>query len=107
MLRIASVLALVVAAAAVAVGTSQADHGKKKQSFPDVIQLPTGFQPEGIEIGKGTTFYVGSVATGDIYKGDLRTGKRIALFPGQGRSATGIELAGHDRLIVAGASSGN
>ena len=41
--------------AAVGATTSQADHGKGKGShrFPAVIQLPTGFQPEGIEIGKG------------------------------------------------------
>jgi hypothetical protein len=28
-------------------------------AFPQVIQLPEGFQPEGIEVGRGTTFYVG------------------------------------------------
>lgn len=105
MLRIAAVLAVVVTAAAVAVGTSQADKGKK--SYPDVIQLPKGFQPEGIEIGKGSTFYVGSVATGDIYRGDLRTGEGAVIIPGEGRSATGMELADHNRLFVAGASSGN
>jgi sugar lactone lactonase YvrE len=71
-----------------------------------VIQLPTGFQPEGIEIGKGTTFYVGSVATGAIYRGDLRTGQGAILVPGvAGRSATGIEYD-HQRLFVAGAATG-
>jgi len=88
--------------------TSQADHGKGKGShrFPAVIQLPTGFQPEGIEIGKGTTFYVGSVATGAIYRGDLRTGQGAILVPAAaGRSATGIEYD-QKRLFVAGASTG-
>ena len=33
-------------------------------AFPQVIQLPRGFQPEGIEIGNGTTFYVGSLVNG-------------------------------------------
>src|SRR5438046_6025061 len=33
-------------------------------AFPQVIQLPRGFQPEGIEVGNGTTFYVGSVVNG-------------------------------------------
>ena len=106
--RIASLLVAAACAAAVGATASQADHGKGKGShrFPAVIQLPTGFQPEGIEIGKGTTFYVGSVATGAIYRGDLRTGQGAILVPAAaGRSATGIEYD-HKRLFVAGASTG-
>ena len=30
--------------------------------YPKKIALPDGFAPEGIEIAKGKTFYVGSVA---------------------------------------------
>jgi sugar lactone lactonase YvrE len=76
-------------------------------AFPQVIQLPKGFQPEGIEVGKGTTFYVGSVANGAIYRGNLRTGAGSILVPGAaGRSATGIELDNRNRLWVAGASTG-
>ena len=41
------------------------------QTFPDLIPLPDGFQPEGIAVGKGSTFYVGSIPTGAIYRGDL------------------------------------
>ncbi len=33
------------------------------ESFPAVISLPDGFQPEGIAIGRGTTFFVGSIPT--------------------------------------------
>jgi sugar lactone lactonase YvrE len=76
-------------------------------AFPQVIQLPKGFQPEGIEVGKGTTFYVGSVANGAIYRGNLRTGAGAILVPGaSGKSATGIELDNRNRLWVAGASTG-
>jgi sugar lactone lactonase YvrE len=76
-------------------------------AFPQVIQLPKGFQPEGIEVGKGTTFYVGSVANGGIYRGNLRTGAGSILVPGaSGKSATGIELDNRNRLFVAGASTG-
>ena len=76
-------------------------------AFPQVIQLPKGFQPEGIEVGKGTTFYVGSVANGAIYRGNLRTGSGAILVPGAaGKSATGIELDNRNRLWVAGASTG-
>src|SRR5689334_10354962 len=62
------------------------------QAFPDVIPLPNGFQPEGIASGNGTTFYVGSIPTGAIYRGDLRTGEGAVLVPAQlGRSATGLK----------------
>lgn len=108
--RIATILAVAVCAAAVGATTSYADHGKQKSShrFPAVIQLPQGFQPEGIEIGRGTTFYVGSVASGAIYRGDLRTGNGgVLVAGGAGRSATGIELDNRGRLFVAGAATGN
>src|SRR6476469_8797668 len=102
MLRTFSVVAICVAlAAALAAGVPAAKH----KPFPEVIQLPPGFGPEGIEI-KGNTFYVGSVATGAIYSGNLRTGNGDTLIPGgAGRPATGLELKGH-RLFVAGAGSG-
>src|SRR5436309_628809 len=76
-------------------------------AFPQVIQLPRGFQPEGIEVGNGTTFYVGSVANGAIFRGNLRTGAGAVLVSGQsGRAATGIELDRFNRLFVAGAGTG-
>jgi sugar lactone lactonase YvrE len=77
-----------------------------KASFPDVIALPNGWQPEGIAIGNGTTFYVGSIPTGAVYRGDLRTGKGSTLVAGAtGRSAIGVA---HDRgrLFVAGGGTG-
>jgi sugar lactone lactonase YvrE len=77
-----------------------------KAAFPDVIALPNGWQPEGIAIGKGTTFYVGSIPTGAIYRGDLRTGKGSVLVAGApGRAAVGVA---HDRgrLFVAGGPTG-
>jgi sugar lactone lactonase YvrE len=75
--------------------------------FPGVIALPTGFQPEGIAIGKRHTFYVGSIPTGAIYRGDLRTGAGAVLpLSEPGRQATGIEVDNRERLFVAGASTG-
>lgn len=77
-------------------------------AFPQVIQLPKGFQPEGIEVGKGNTFFVGSRTTGAIYRGNLRTGQGAVLIQGgQGRLATGIELDPRNRLWVAGAGTGD
>jgi sugar lactone lactonase YvrE len=78
-----------------------------QEAFPSKIALPNGFAPEGIEIG-GSTFYVGSVASGAIQVGDLRTGENRPLVAGApgARSATGLELEG-DRLWVSGARFGN
>lgn len=76
--------------------------------FPDVIALPTGIQPEGIAVGAGTTFYVGSIPTGAVYRGDLRTGvvEEAPLVPARaGRSAIGVEEAG-GLLFVAGGNTG-
>src|SRR3954453_12847339 len=75
-------------------------------SFPKVNALPNGFQPEGIEIAGGPTFYVGSRASGAAYRGSLRTGKGAVLVqPAAGRFALGIEVD-HGRLVVAGGPSG-
>jgi len=106
MLRIASIAAALIAVATVGAGGSIAVAAPKP--FPEVIPLPIGFRPEGIEVGRGTTFYVGSVASGAIYRGNLRTGAVDPLVPAAtGRSATGIELDRHKRLFVAGGATGN
>ncbi|MBA2384280.1 MAG: superoxide dismutase [Actinobacteria bacterium] len=80
-----------------------------QSTYPEKIALPDGFAPEGIEIALGHTFYVGSVQTGAIYVGDLRTGARDPLVDGATtpgtRGATGIEYD-HGRLWVAGAGHG-
>ncbi len=47
---------------------------KSAHVFPEVIPLPNGFQPEGIAIGVNQAFYVGSLSSGQIIKGNLRTG---------------------------------
>jgi streptogramin lyase len=93
--------------AAVLAVSSPASQAKKAKPFPEVIQLPTGFRPEGIEVGRGTTFYTGSVANGAIFRGDLRTGRGTVIIAGAtGLAATGIELDRHKRLWVAGAGTG-
>ena len=73
--------------------------------FPERIPLPNGFRPEGIAI-KGTTFYVGSIPTGAIWRGDLRTGEGAILNPGgEGRAAIGVEYD-DGNLFVAGGPTG-
>src|SRR5262249_46900136 len=74
--------------------------------FPDTIALPNGWQPEGIAVGDGSTFYAGSIPTGAVYRGDLRTGTGSILVQGvSGRSATGLKVD-RGRLFVSGAATG-
>jgi sugar lactone lactonase YvrE len=75
-------------------------------TFPKRIDLPDGFQPEGIA-NADEQFYVGSIPTGAVYRGSLRTGKGAILVPAQaGRSAIGLK-ADRGRLFVAGGNTGN
>jgi hypothetical protein len=87
-------VSLVVAASAAA----------ESENFPARINLPNGFFPEGIESGRGTSFFVGSVPDGAIWRGDFRTGSVRMLAPGApGRTAVGIAYEpGRDRIWVAG-----
>lgn len=82
-------------------------HQDGKDRFPAEIALPDGFRPEGISIGRGTTFYVGSVGNGAIYRGDVRTGKGEILVPGgTGGFSVGTEVDDRNRLWVAGGPTG-
>jgi sugar lactone lactonase YvrE len=76
--------------------------------FPGHIDLPNGFRPEGIAIGPKHTFYVGSIPTGAVYRGDLRTGAGSTLVPAQpDRAAIGVALDNRGRLFVAGGPTGH
>lgn len=95
-------IALCVAAALVVTTAAAA------RPFPEEIALPVGFQPEGIAVGHGHTFYVGSIPSGRIYEGDLRTGETSELVPTQpGRNSIGLALDRHGRLFVAGGGTGD
>lgn len=80
---------------------------QREWHFPEVTALPDGFQPEGIATGRGTSFYVGSLADGSIYRGNLRTGTGGTLVEGRtGTVAVGIEVDRRNRLWVAGGPTG-
>jgi hypothetical protein len=114
MRRLTVLLAALVAVAALAALPSSAHKGT---NLPKTIDLPigyhapgfpeaTGFQPEGIVIDN-KTFYVGSIPTGAIYSGDVRTGQGSILIEGAtGRVAIGIDIDKRDRLFVAGGNTG-
>ncbi len=73
--------------------------------FPTRIELPNGWQPEGIAI-KGKTAYFGSRADGDIYAADLRTGRGRVIAQGPGTPSVGVKIDRAGRLYVAGGPAG-
>jgi sugar lactone lactonase YvrE len=95
--------ALSVAAGAI---LALAGSGAAQPAFPSTIALPKGFQPEGIAT-RGNTFYVGSIPTGAVFRGNLRTGSGSVLVTGRsGRAAIGIEVDNRNRIFVAGGPTG-
>lgn len=106
MRRIAWVLAILVVFAAL-LATAPAG-ARAAAAFPDVIDLPNGWLPEGVAIGRGTVIYSGSRANGAIYAADLRTGAGQIIVPGQpGRVAVGLSFDERSNSIfVAGGPTG-
>ena len=96
------VTALFAAALALVLAASPA----AAHAFPSRIELPTGFQPEGIT-DRGLTAFVGSLATGQILAVNLRTGTHTQLVAGGTPPAVGMDYERrNDRLWVAGGPSG-
>ena len=94
---------LLVLAGIAAVATSLAGA---QNAFPSRIELPNGFGPEGIAIA-GDQFYVGSIPSGAVYRGNLRTGQGAVLVPAvTGRAAIGMKVD-RGKLFVAGGPTGN
>ncbi len=80
-----------------------------QQNWPEAIAIPTGFEAEGIELGKGHEFFLGahslanlfgeaffgvphelSEFAGAIYKGNLRTGEGAILVLPTGKPVSGL-----------------
>ena len=95
------------AASALLVGFTPAAQAAPahRRAFPEVIQLPDGFLPEGIAI-RATTAYFGSRADGDVYAVDLRTGDGEVISQGPGTASVGLKIDRRDRLFIAGGSTG-
>lgn len=75
--------------------------------FPDRLELPAGFQPEGIAVGAGPTAWLGSLADGDIYAVDLRTGAGDVVSEGPGTPSVGLAVDSRGHLFVAGGPTGD
>jgi hypothetical protein len=78
------------------------------EPFPDSVPLPVDFAPEGIAVGTGSTFYAGSLTSGDVYRGSLRSGQgEIFIDAPAGRVAAGLKAdRAHRLLFVAGGDTG-
>jgi sugar lactone lactonase YvrE len=106
---------LLVTSTAVALGLSlvppggavSVDAGPPRTGpFPERIELPDGFQPEGIAIGHGPTAWLGSLADGDVYEVSLRTGRGKVVSEGPGTPSVGMKVDRRGRLYVAGGPAG-
>jgi sugar lactone lactonase YvrE len=76
--------------------------------FPTIIQLPDGWLPEGIAIGRLPFAYFGSRADGSIFRVNLITGEGRELpTPGPGTPAVGLKLDRLGQLFVAGGNAGD
>lgn len=74
---------------------------------PKIIELPDGFQPEGIATKNGAHFFTGSLVDGAIFKGSLRSGKGDIFVLGRpGRVAVGMSVR-NNTLFVAGGPTGD
>lgn len=99
----------IVAALAVPASTAVADsgHGHNDQ-FPATIDLPAGFQGEGVAVGAHNRFYAGSVTDGRVARGDLRDGtSEVFVSAPIVAGATGLKAdRRHNLLWVSGAATG-
>ncbi len=110
--RLVLFLGLILALSLVAVPAAAA-HGSKHHPapLPSRIDLPDGFQPEGItsglssRFGGSTKLFVGSRANGAIWKGSAKTGTGSILVPAGSQAALGLHVDWRGRLWVAGGAS--
>jgi sugar lactone lactonase YvrE len=84
-----------------------AAHDNGHRRLPTRIDLPNGFQPEGIE-SRGRWLFAGSLVDGAIWRGSAVSGKGDVVVEGEtGFQAAGLHLDRRGRLWVAGAGSGS
>ncbi|MET7401302.1 superoxide dismutase [Dactylosporangium sp. NPDC005572] len=96
----ATIMATLVASPAAA---SSSGH----RPLPTTLNLPDGFQPEGIAIGPGPFAYFGSRADGRIWRVNLVSGAGSELSPAVGTGSLGLKTDDRGRLFVAGGGAGN
>jgi hypothetical protein len=86
--------------------TLAACSGDSTPAAPDLIALPSAFQPEGIA-AQGNFIFVGSIPTGAVFRADITTGAgSVLVSPRTGRAAIGLKVDGRGRIFVAGGNTG-
>jgi hypothetical protein len=103
--RALAIVALSALAVTLTAPTAASAH--PRPAPPTVIDLPAGFQPEGIAIGKAPYAYFGSRLDGDIYRVSLRTGRGRVISQGPGTPSLGLKLDNRGRLFVSGGTGGD
>jgi sugar lactone lactonase YvrE len=75
--------------------------------LPTTLNLPNGFQPEGIAIGALPFAFFGSRANGDLFRVNLITGDGQVFSKGPGTPSLGMKVDLRARLFVAGGTGGD
>ena len=98
-------------------GTTATAHQIDQTSrviWPDLIPIPVGFEPEGIELGRDQDFFVGTLSfsgnltnAGAIYKGNLATGEGQILVPPTGKPLVGLSYDARTDYLYAATGFGN
>lgn len=85
-------------------GTARAADLRARNAWPTTLNLPDGFHPADITIGKQPYAYFGSLLGGAIYRASLVSGQGEVIYPGlgQGYMAIGVQVDDRGRLFVAG-----
>ncbi|GAB2675245.1 SMP-30/gluconolactonase/LRE family protein [Kribbella swartbergensis] len=104
--RLVRRLTAVLSVPALMLGLVSTSASAQTTSFRTRIELPNGFQPEGIAIYRGTAYF-GSRLNGDIYAADLKTGAGERIVRGPGTGSLGMKVDRFGRLFVAGAAGGD
>ena len=82
--------------------------GADRDSRSPVIDLPGATGAEGIAAGEGSTFFAGDRLNGNIFRGDIDTGKaKLFIEAPEGRAALGMKVdPDNELLFVAGGATG-
>lgn len=104
---VASLVTTLVTVPPATAGHPSPSHPSHSHPFPPRIELPDGFMPEGITIGRGATAWFGSRRDGDIYQVDLRTGAGETISEGPGTPSVGLKVDRRGRLFVSGGTGGD
>ena len=111
MIRRATALTAALAAtlfgATLTASPASASTAARADLFPTILNLPNGWQPEGIAIGPGPFAFFGSLADGSILRVNLVNGASKVIADGPGTPSVGMKTDNAGRLFVAGGPAGN